>query len=76
MKKLWKDPRIMKLSTKDTYFEDDTVQCKNSICISKCEVCGGCFASELKLKQCSYYKNLPIKVCENLENGGCKLPIS
>ncbi|MEG2018751.1 MAG: hypothetical protein RR128_09875 [Clostridium sp.] len=76
MKKTWKSPQLKNLTTKDTYTNDDHVLCNNSICISKCEVCGGCLGSNTKVQQCSYYKRLAIKNCLNAEKGGCKLPIS
>lgn len=76
MKKNWQIPELRNLTAKDTYAGDGQVICKNSICISKCEGCGGCIASSTKLQQCSYYKNSTIKICTNAENGGCKLPDS
>lgn len=76
MKKTWEGPKLRNLTSKDTYSAFKQVQCSSSICISKCEVCGGCIGSSTKVQLCSYYKNLIIEKCVNVENGGCRLPLS
>lgn len=76
MKKVWHIPELRYLTARDTHIGKLEVLCKNSICISKCEVCGGCTGSNTKIQQCSYYIKLDIKKCANTKNDGCKLPIS
>lgn len=75
MKKKWISPKVDNIGVKNTFTRNESI-CTNSICISRCEVCGGCTGSKTKVFNCSYYEKLQVKICSNIEGGGCNLPLS